>query len=204
MSVRTREDWAADGYGMGGASLRYLLLVLAILAVGLAGFIGFVVYPRFDLPPGAGVGMVGLAAAAGIASFFSPCSFPLLVTLLVRDSRPGDPRPVRVRRSLARAGWIGVGAASFVVGLGLLIAAGGAGLAQSVTFDSPAGRILRGVVGASLVLLGLIQIGRLSVNLRRFEPALHGLLRRQASLRRSRPAAGYMLFGFAYLAAGFG
>jgi cytochrome c biogenesis protein CcdA len=178
--------------------------VVGIIAVGLAGFVGYVVYLRLDLPPATGVGLVGLAVAAGIASFFSPCSFPLLVTLLVRDSQPDDPPPIRLARSLGRAGWIGAGAATFVVGLGLVIAAGGAGLAQSVTFDSPAGRTLRGVVGGGLIVFGLIQIGTLSVNLRRFEPAVHGLLRRQASLRRTRPAAGYMLFGFAYLAAGFG
>lgn len=188
----------------GSSSFSCTLLAAAIIAVGLAGFVGYVVYPRIDLSPGAGVGVVGLAAAAGIASFFSPCSFPLLATLLVRDSQPDDPRPVRVRRSLGRAGWIGAGAATFVVGLGLVIAAGGAGLAQSVTFDSPAGRTLRGVVGVGLIVFGLIQIGTLSVNLCQLEPAVHGLLGRRASLRRSRPAAGYMLFGFAYLAAGFG
>ena len=190
--------------GMSRPSIRYLLVVVAILAVGLAGFIGYVVYPRFDVSRGAGVGLVGLAAAAGIASFFSPCSFPLLATLLIRDIRPGDPRPLRLRRSLGRAGWIGVGAATFVILLGLVIAAGGAGLAQSVTFNSASGRTLRGFVGVGLIVFGLIQIGTLSVNLRQLEPAVHGLLRRQASLRRRRPAAGYMLFGFAYLVAGFG
>lgn len=184
--------------------VRYALLVAAIVAVGLAGFIGYVVYPRFDLPRGTGIGLVGLAAAAGIASFFSPCSFPLLATLLIRDSQPDDSRRLRIRRALGRAVWIAVGAATFVVGLGLAIAAGGAGLAQSVTFDSVAGRTLRGVVGGGLILLGLAQTGVIAVNLRRFEPAIHRLLGRQASLRRRRPVAGYLMFGFAYLAAGFG
>ena len=190
--------------GMSRPSIRYIVLVVAVIAVGLAGFAGYVVYPRFDLSPGSGAGLVGLAVAAGIASFFSPCSFPLLATLLIRDIRPDDPRPLRLRRSLGRASWIALGAATFVVGLGLVIAIGGAGLAESVTFDSAAGRTLRGVVGAGLIVFGLIQIGTLPVNLRQLEPAVHGVLRHQASLRRRRPAAGYMLFGFAYLFAGFG
>lgn len=184
--------------------IRYLLLVLAILAAGLAGFVGYVAYPRFDLPRGAGIGLVGLAAAAGVASFFSPCSFPLLATLLIRDSQPDRARPIRLRHALGRAIWIAAGAATFVIVLGLIIAAGGAGLASSVTFDSAAGRILRGVVGGGLIIFGLIQIGAVGANLRRFEPAVHRLLRRQATLRRRRPIAGYFVFGFAYLAAGFG
>lgn len=189
---------------MDRSSIRYSLLVLAILAVGTAGFIGYVAYPRFDLPRGTGIGLVGLAAAAGVASFFSPCSFPLLATLLIRDSQPDDARPVRVRRALGRAIWIAAGAATFVIVLGLFIAAGGAGLASSVTFDSVAGRTLRGVVGGGLVIFGLIQIGTIRANLRRFEPSVHRLLGRQASLRRRRPVAGFFVFGFAYLAAGFG
>lgn len=189
---------------MDTSPIRYSLLVLAVLAVGVAGFVGYVAYPRFDLPRGTGIGLVGLAAAAGVASFFSPCSFPLLATLLIRDSQPDDARPVRVRRSLSRAIWIAAGAATFVIALGLVIAAGGAGLASSVTFDSVAGRTLRGVVGGGLIIFGLIQIGTISANLRRFEPATHRLLGRQAALRRRRPVAGFFVFGFAYLAAGFG
>lgn len=184
--------------------LRYTLLVVAVLAVGMAGFVGYVAYPRFDLPRGAGIGLVGLAAAAGIASFFSPCSFPLLATLLIRDSDPDDSAAIRLRRALRRGVWVAIGAATFVVALGLLIAGGGAGFARSVTFDSAVGRGLRGVVGGGLILFGLIQTGVLAVNLRRFEPAVHRLLGRQASLRRRNPFAGYLLFGFAYLAAGFG
>jgi len=186
------------------SSLGYSALVAAVIAVGLAGVVGYVAYPHFDIPRGTGIGLVGLAIAAGIASFFSPCSFPLLATLLIRDSQPEEPRTQRVPCALGRALGIAAGAATFVVGLGLIIAAGGIGLAQSVTFDSVAGRTLRGVVGGGLIVLGLIQTGAVAVNLRRFEPAVHGLLGRQASLRQRQPAVGYLLFGFAFLAAGFG
>lgn len=67
-----------------------------------------------------------------------------------------------------------------------------------------AGRVLRVVVGTALVGLGLVQMNVLHVDLRRFEPALHGALRHQAALRRRRPLAGFGLFGFLYLGAGFG
>jgi hypothetical protein len=59
--------------------VRYLALTAGVVVVGLVGYLGFVVYPGLDLAAGVGVGLIALAAAAGIASFFSPCSFPLLV-----------------------------------------------------------------------------------------------------------------------------
>ena len=59
--------------------VRYLALTAGVVVVGLVGYLGFVVYPGLDLSAGVGVGLIALAAAAGIASFFSPCSFPLLV-----------------------------------------------------------------------------------------------------------------------------
>ena len=75
---------------------------------------------------------------------------------------------------------------------------------SGVTFTSTAGRIIRALVGALLISLGLIQLGILAISLRRFESRLHRLLTRQAELRRRRPAAGFALFGFGYLLAGFG
>ncbi|MDT8305317.1 MAG: hypothetical protein RRC07_05225, partial [Anaerolineae bacterium] len=69
-----------------GKAERYLFLglVIAVLLLALAGYAGYVLYPRFALPAASGAGLLLLAAAAGLASFFSPCSFPLLATLLAR------------------------------------------------------------------------------------------------------------------------
>lgn len=75
---------------------------------------------------------------------------------------------------------------------------------DDVTFTSTAGIGIRISVGLLLIGLGLIQLGRLPVSFRRFEPAMHGYLRRQAQIRRRRPVVGFTLFGFGYLLAGFG
>jgi hypothetical protein len=79
--------------------MGYLLLTFAVGLVALAGYGGSVLYPRFDLPAVAGAALLGLAAAAGLGSFFSPCSFPLLVALLGRapggDADTGGPPPLR-------------------------------------------------------------------------------------------------------------
>jgi hypothetical protein len=64
--------------------------------------------------------------------------------------------------------------------------------------------VIRAAVGLLLITLGLIKLGRLPLNLRRFETAMHGYLRHQAGVRRERPLLGFALFGFGYLLAGFG
>ncbi len=183
---------------------RYLLLVAAVVVAATAGYVGYLVYPRFDLPAAAGAGLFVLAAAAGWAAFFSPCSFPLLATLLARHTGAGQPVGSRLRRALLFAASLSVGAVAFVLAVGVLFALGGRGLAEAVTFTSTTGRAIRVIVGVLLIVLGLIQTNRLNVSLRRLEPAIHGLLRRQAALRRPHPVAGTALFGFGYLAAGFG
>lgn len=140
-----------------------------------------------------------LSAAAGIAAFFSPCSFPLAVTLLAREARPRDPGRL-TRLTL----WLGVGALAFLVLAGALIAAGAGTFFEQVTFTSTAGIAIRAVVGSLLILFGLIQLNVLSVSLLAIEDAARPLLRRQARMRREQPALAFGLFGFAYLLAGFG
>lgn len=185
--------------------VRYWAWTLAAVLLGLAGYSGYVLYPRFDLPAGAGAGLLVLATAAGVASFFSPCSFPLLVTMLARPlTSDGDTRWSPVRRALGYATALSVGATGFLTLTGGALALGAGSLVEDVTFTSATGRVLRVVVGTALVLFGLVQLGRIQVNLRRFEPVLHGVLRNQAALRRRRPLAGFVLFGFVYLLAGFG
>ena len=61
------------------------------------------------------------------------------------------------------------------------------------------------LVGAALVLLGLVQIGVLADSpFRAVERATKHLSKKQAVLRRQHPVAGFTAFGFFYLAAGFG
>jgi cytochrome c-type biogenesis protein len=193
----------ADKPGRGGAGIRYGLLAVALVAVGVAGYLGYVWYPRFDLPAVEGAALLGLAAAAGIASFFSPCSFPLLLGLLGRQAaaRAGDARGARPAMF---GGALALGAGLFMLLLGAAIGVGGQALFADVTFASPPGIILRGTVGVLLILLGLVQIGVLPSPMHAVERMAAPLTRRQASLRRQQPVAGFALFGFGYVLAGFG
>jgi cytochrome c biogenesis protein CcdA len=182
-----------------GAARRYALLVGVTAGAAVAGYAGYVVYPRFDLPAATGASLLALAAAAGIASFFSPCSFPLAVTLLARETTPGQ--QARLTRLTL---WLGLGALLFLVLVGALIAAGAGSLFKQVTFTSTPGITIRAIVGSLLVLLGLIQLNVLPVSFLVVEEAAKPLLARQARLRRDRPALAFGLFGFGYLLAGFG
>lgn len=178
---------------------RYGLLVAVTALAALAGYAGYVLYPRFDLPPVTGASLLALSAAAGIASFFSPCSFPLAVTLLAREARPGEQGRL-TRLTL----WLGLGALTFLALAGTLIAAGAGAFFKEVTFTSTAGITIRAVVGSLLIFFGLIQLNVVRVSLLAIEDAAKPMLARQARLRRDRPALAFGLFGFGYLLAGFG
>jgi cytochrome c biogenesis protein CcdA len=188
-----------------GQGLGFWLLAVAVVALAVAGYTGYALYPRFDLPAVSGASLLILATAAGIASFFSPCSFSLLVTLLARDAVPPGGRQAHpVTRALRPASALALGATLFLLITGAIIALGGDALFAGVTFTSVAGRTIRTVVGLLLILLGLIQLGAIPLSFHGISDAATPLMRRQAKLRRQKPTLGFGLYGFAYLLAGFG
>lgn len=196
-----------------GRTPLYWVLVLFVVGLGLAGYASYVVYPRFDLPAAAGIGLLVLSVGAGIASFFSPCSFPLLVTLLTRQASPQRPQREGVGRqgggsadrSLTFAAALAVGVAVFFLIVGIVVAFGGGALFADVTFASTAGRVIRVVVGLILILLGLFQLNLLpSPDFHAVSRLAEPLSKFQARQRRRRPALGFAVFGFGYPLAGFG
>lgn len=197
------DETADDEPEREGGLARFLLLMVAVAAVAVAGYLGYVLFPRFDLPAVEGVAVLGLAAAAGVAAFFSPCSFPLLLGLLGRHAS-ARARGDAGARPVVFGGALAAGAGTFLLLAGLVIAAGGGAVFEQVTFDSTAGIALRTVIGVLLLGLGLVQIGLLPSPFHAVEGAARPMLRRQARLRRDRPVAGYGLFGFGYVLAGFG
>ncbi len=185
-------------------ALVYLLFATSVGVLALAGYAGYRLFPRFALPAVTGPALLALAAGAGIASFFSPCSFPLLATLLARETGGVSPEE-RLPRALGFAAALAVGASAFLLLTGAGIALGAGVLFARVTFTSGVGRLLRLVVGALLLLLGLMQLGWLPTNL--FGPVVHvgaGLKRAQGRVRQRHPWLGFGVFGFGYLLAGFG
>lgn len=188
----------------GSSGLGYGLLAAAVVVLAVAGYAGYALYPRFDLPSVSGIGLLVLAAAAGIASFFSPCSFPLLVTLLAREAGSRTDRRSSAGRAFRFATALALGATTFLLLAGVVIALGGDALFAGVTFTSTAGRTIRTGVGLLLILLGLIQLGAIPLSFHWAAKGAAPLMRAQARLRRRKPTLGFGLFGFGYLLAGFG
>jgi len=185
----------------------YGTFVLSVVLLGAAGYAAYLLYARFNLPAVDAVGLLGLSIAAGIASFFSPCSFPLLATLLMREihAEPtGVDRRTVFGKAFQYAAALALGATVFLALTGGIIAAGGRSLLEGVTFTSSAGRSIRAVLGLLLVVLGLIQLGVLRAPFHRLASLARPLLVTQAHTRRRAPTVGFAIFGFAYVLAGFG
>lgn len=178
----------------------YSMLTLGVVMLAVAGYSGYVLYPRFGLPALSGLAVLVLAAAAGIASFFSPCSFPLLATLLAREA--GVER--QTAKAIRFAGALSIGAAAFLLLAGIAVALGAGALFAGVTFTSVTGKTIRSLVGLGLIALGLIQLGLIRVSFHGIDRLARPLLRYQAGERRERPTFGYAVLGFGYVLAGFG
>ncbi len=180
---------------------QYALLAGLVLAIAAIGFVAFISYLQLDIAAFAGSGLLLLGVAAGAASFFSPCSFPLLVTLLARSIGSERDTSPATGRALQFATAMAIGVSLFLVLLGGAVATGAGPLFRQVTFTSTPGRILRLVVGMGLILLGLRQMtGRINVADRLKER----IIRAQARTRRRSVQLGFALFGFGYVLAGFG
>ena len=100
------------------------------------------------------------------------------------------------------AHWRGICSLCLLVGLGFAL--GGSALFASITFASPAGRLLRFIVGGGLILLGLMQAGYLANAVSKVGALSSPFMRQAARWRGRNPALGFAVLGFAYPLAGFG
>ncbi|MFQ5967928.1 MAG: hypothetical protein ACE5MI_10005 [Acidimicrobiia bacterium] len=178
------------------ARVRFGATALGLVFVGVAGYLGFVAFVGSGRQVAAGV-MV-LAAVTGFAAFFSPCSFPLLLTFLGRRSTesPGA--------ALASALRVAAGAALLLGAVAAVIALGGSALGGVVEFDSTVGRLFRLGVGLLLVLFGLRQARLWDVRMRWLD-RIAGLSARVFDPgRATNPVRSDVVYGLGYLLAGFG
>lgn len=198
-NTKTGVDRAAYVYYVG-----LILLMLAVIGAGYAGFRYFAT--TVMLRPSA-YQLPALAVIAGVASFFSPCAFPLLPSFLsfyARASNNGT-QTTQSTRVLGLGLTAAVGVVTFTLILGTIIGLLGvsAGKALSISGPEPSRYVLwfRGALGVILVLLGLAQW--FNINLKpgiADRLAWHTRPNHQGNGR----AAALYLYGLGYTAAGMG
>jgi cytochrome c biogenesis protein CcdA len=171
-------------------------VVGGVLLVGAAGYLGFVAFVTSDGAGGSSVLVLG--ALTGFAAFFSPCSFPLLLTFLSR--RADESRGSAVRSSLR----VGLGAALMFALIGVATVIAGASVGELLGFEETSGRAFRLVLGGVLILLGLKQARLANIRMRWMDSFASVAGRRFDPSRASTRAGGDVLYGFGYLLAGFG
>jgi len=152
---------------LGQRLAKYLVLFLEIGILWAAGYIGALISPRFHLSAAAEMGLMILAAGTGISAFFSPCSFPQLISVLGSEgeSRSSE-RQSRVRESIRLAAGFSIGVCLFLFLSGGLIAWVGGALFRTIAYTGTTSRVIRSGVGALLIMLGLIQTNAIIVDFR--------------------------------------
>ncbi len=175
---------------------RLVATTVGVAVVGLAGYVGFVAFVGSERDLSAGV--LVLAAATGFAAFFSPCSFPLLLTFLAR--RAADTRGA----ALLSAVRVGAGAALLLTVVGTAMIAGGTALGDVVAFDSAPGRVFRSGVGLVLFSFGLYQARLVRLRMRWPDRIAGSAAKVLDPARISQPGARDVVYGFGYLLVGFG
>ncbi|MFQ5555169.1 MAG: hypothetical protein ACE5GC_07365 [Acidimicrobiia bacterium] len=175
---------------------RFAAVAFGVLVVGLAGYTGFVQFAGSDRSVGAGIMVLG--AATGFAAFFSPCSFPLLLTFLARRAADSP------RNAVASAFTMGAGVTVLLGLLGSIITVSGGALGSVVAFDSGSGRAFRVAVGLLLVGFGLRQTRWVVLRMAWLDRVAATAGRVFDPSRSSSRAGGDVLYGFGYLLAGFG
>ncbi len=182
--------------------MTYRRLLVIGVVIALLGYATYALYPRFSLAETTGLSLFILSIAAGFASYFSPCSFSLMIALIGRFSKSNN--QISVHASLRTAITIAIGSSVFFLISGVILVMGGDVLFRSVTFDSLVGRLIRLITGTILIIFGLMQLGKLSNPLTTVTRIASPLMRFQARQRNEKPILGMIVFGFAYPMAGFG
>lgn len=191
----------------GVAYTHYVGLILLLLAVMALGYAGFRYFATVVMPQPEAYTLPLLAVIAGVASFFSPCAFPLLPSYLSFYARASNnsPQATRSTRALGLGLAAAMGVVTFTLTLGAIIGLLGvsAGEALSISKPEPSRLVLwfRGGLGLILVALGLAQWFK--VNLK---PSLADKLAWHTRPNRqgNGGATTLYLYGLGYTAAGMG
>jgi len=189
-----------------GAASRSAIFLVAGMMLILAGYGGFRAFASIgDMSV---VNLYILAMAAGIASFFSPCAFPLLPGYFSFYLNAQDKG--KNSASLGRTLTLGMAAVFGVVTFDLLLGGGialfGSGFASGLSISGAQGnqtvQILRGAIGVILVVLGIGQFRGWNLKTNFIENFVYRLRPEREGKRSS--SLNLYFYGLGYTAAGMG
>ena len=165
-------------------------LVLSVITLAIVGILGYFIFLGFMNKDQLLLSLFPLAVVAGLASFFSPCAFPLLpaaVTANLKSNAKASPLLV----GLVSAS----GLLTLLLMIGLIIAFIGQPLGELLQNNL---RIIRGVIGVLLIYLAYNQIS---------DKFHFGLLEKLTPKIPTTEGGGLknaFLYGFGYTLAGSG
>ena len=178
----------------------YVIIILLIALITMLGYLGFRFYHILSISSFSEYGLYFLALVAGVAAFFSPCSFTLLpayISASYGNIQEGD----------KKIGYIfsaAVGVLSFSIILGIVVTA--IGKATSIaTFGLAATSpdvylvIFRVFVGAILIFFGFMQISNATMH-NRFTDGIA----QRFNLKQKEKFWKFYMYGFGYTLAGIG
>ncbi len=179
------------------------ILVAVLVAIGYGVFVFFIE----GFSPTAGtLSLFIFAVIAGVATFFSPCSFPLMPGYLTRHLQVMDRDPNKARTSVVSNGLAAAGGVFlFDLILGLAIVLVGSSFAGSLGISGPSPnlyvRIFRGTVGTFLVFLGILSLKGTGIF---HNDSLTSIGRRLMKNGELKPSREMFAYGFAYVSVGIG
>jgi cytochrome c-type biogenesis protein len=179
------------------------ILVAALVATGYGVFVFFI---KSFSPTAGTLSLLIFAVIAGVATFFSPCSFPLMPGYLTRHLQVMNRDSDKARRSVVSNGLAAAGGVFlFDLILGLAIVLIGSSFAGSLGISGSSPnlyvRIFRGTVGAFLVLLGILNLKGTGIFHNDSLTSIGKRLMKNGALKPSREMFAY---GFAYVSVGIG
>jgi len=192
------------------SQIKSLILTLfAIVLVAFVGYFIFINYMTVFVPNIASYSLLLIAVVAGVAAFFNPCNFAVLPAYLTyyysaSDSEKAQETKGKIRTVFFYGLIAALGVIAFNLILGVLIGAFGASLGKSfgLAGDSPNlfVRIFRGIIGSSLIVLGIFHFKGVS-----FHSGFVNKITQKLSISgQTSPAKGLFTFGFLYNAVGIG
>jgi len=186
-------------------SSKLIILLLIILALVVGGYSLFIWFIINIMRGDAAYGLLFVALIAGIASFFNPCSFPILPAYLAQYFSTKDTKDLSNQRRMLLYGLLAaLGVITFNILLGSLIGLLGVGFGKSLALagEDPSliVRWVRGIVGALLFLLGFSHITGRGIHF----GAIERFVRKNFPRNLRSPGLQIFTYGFAYTLLGIG